>query len=42
MKAMYSNSRAKIGYFYVDDLLPPDLAGKIFENFPRGGNMRLK
>jgi Rps23 Pro-64 3,4-dihydroxylase Tpa1-like proline 4-hydroxylase len=42
LKSMYSNSRAKIGYFYVDDLLPPDLAGKIFENFPRGGNMRLK
>jgi Rps23 Pro-64 3,4-dihydroxylase Tpa1-like proline 4-hydroxylase len=42
LKSMYSGSRPKIGYFYVDDVLPVDLAGRIFESFPRGENMRLK
>jgi Rps23 Pro-64 3,4-dihydroxylase Tpa1-like proline 4-hydroxylase len=40
--SMYAGSKAKIGHFYVDDLLPADLAKRIFESFPPANNMRLK
>jgi Rps23 Pro-64 3,4-dihydroxylase Tpa1-like proline 4-hydroxylase len=42
LASMYAASKAKIGHFYVDDLLPADLARRIFESFPPANNMRLK
>jgi len=42
LTSMYARSKAQIGYFYVDDLLPADLAKRIFESFPRASNMRLR
>jgi Rps23 Pro-64 3,4-dihydroxylase Tpa1-like proline 4-hydroxylase len=42
LAAMYAGSRSKIGHFYVDGLLPIDLAGKIFKSFPSSTNMILK
>jgi Rps23 Pro-64 3,4-dihydroxylase Tpa1-like proline 4-hydroxylase len=34
LKQAYKNTKNKIGFFYVDDLLPLDLAKEIFEVFP--------
>jgi Rps23 Pro-64 3,4-dihydroxylase Tpa1-like proline 4-hydroxylase len=42
LASMYGASKAKIGNFYVDDLLPAALARRIFESFPSANNMRLK
>jgi len=42
LACMYANSRNKIGHFYVDELLPTDLARRIFESFPRPSTMLLK
>lgn len=42
LTAAYASSRDKIGYFFIDDLLPDDIAAKIFSCFPVGNNMRLK
>jgi Rps23 Pro-64 3,4-dihydroxylase Tpa1-like proline 4-hydroxylase len=41
-KSMYENTREQIGYFYVDELLPTELAQRIFGSFPRGSHMKLK
>ncbi len=38
----YKNSENKIGYFFIDDLLPTDIARNIFENFPKSSEMVLK
>ncbi len=38
----YEAQKAKIGHFFIDDLLPEDLARKLFDNFPRTTQMRLK
>lgn len=40
--AMYKNSEEGIGYFYIDDLLPEEIAREIYRCFPEGGTMRLK
>jgi Rps23 Pro-64 3,4-dihydroxylase Tpa1-like proline 4-hydroxylase len=40
--AMYEASKAKIGYFMVDDLLPAELAKRIFAAFPSEREMHLK
>jgi Rps23 Pro-64 3,4-dihydroxylase Tpa1-like proline 4-hydroxylase len=42
LASMYASSKSKIGHFYVDDLLPSDLARRIFESFPPSRSMRLK
>lgn len=42
MKKMYDQSEPAIGYFYIDDLLPEEIAKNIYECFPDGSNMRLK
>jgi hypothetical protein len=34
LKADYAKTKNTIGYFYIDDLLPKDLAQKIYNNFP--------
>jgi Rps23 Pro-64 3,4-dihydroxylase Tpa1-like proline 4-hydroxylase len=41
-RSTYKLTEKKIGYFYVDDLLPADLAKRIFDSFPRGPRMKLK
>lgn len=38
----YLQSQAAIGYFVIDDLLPEEIAKKIFACFPNGSDMRLK
>jgi Rps23 Pro-64 3,4-dihydroxylase Tpa1-like proline 4-hydroxylase len=40
--AQYAGSEPKIGYFYVDDLLPGDIARRIFDAFPATTGMHLK
>jgi Rps23 Pro-64 3,4-dihydroxylase Tpa1-like proline 4-hydroxylase len=39
---MYGDSKSKIGHFYIDDLLPSELAAELYESFPRADTMRLK
>nr|WP_321236295.1 2OG-Fe(II) oxygenase [uncultured Psychroserpens sp.] len=36
----YKASKSNIGYFYIDDLLPKELAEKCFEVFPNTSEMR--
>ena len=40
--ATYRASQPRIGYFCVDELLPPQLAARIHAAFPQGSNMRLR
>jgi Rps23 Pro-64 3,4-dihydroxylase Tpa1-like proline 4-hydroxylase len=40
LKESYQASHEKIGFFYVDDLLPEELAQKCFEVFPEKSEMR--
>lgn len=42
IKATYHNSQNKIGYFIIDDLLPIELAKKIYAAFPNKESMTLK
>jgi len=42
LTAAYTATRDKIGYFYIDDLLPAEIAEKIFSCFPVGNNICLK
>ncbi len=42
IKNMYDKSIDDIGYFYIDDLLPNDLAEKIFNSFPSSDEMKLR
>lgn len=42
LTSMYEASKSKIGYFYIDDLLPQALAREIFSCFPAPSEMRLK
>lgn len=41
-RAQYESSVSGIGYFAVDDLLPPEIASRIGEAFPDTGGMRLR
>lgn len=41
LKASYSGSKKEIGYFYIDDLLPIDLAQSCFDKFPDKSEMRV-
>ena len=34
LKQQFLNSKKDIGYFYIDNLLPENLALEIFEKFP--------
>lgn len=42
IKEQYNNSKHDIGYFFVDDLLPEDLAMEIYNHFPRPQDMTHK
>lgn len=41
IKAMYDASVNNIGYFYIDDLLPTDLATRLHDAFPNQSDMLL-
>lgn len=38
----YAISREKIGFFYIDDLLPEEIAKSVYRNFPKPESMKLK
>lgn len=40
LKAAYEASKDQIGYFYIDDLLPEELAKRCFDVFPETSEMR--
>lgn len=42
IKEQYENSKDKIGYFFVDDLLPSEWANKLYDVFPKPEEMVLK
>lgn len=42
LKQQYTLSKNKIGYFYIDNLLPPEIANTIYDCFPKPENMTLK
>lgn len=42
LKAQFASSAEAIGYFYLDDLLPEDMALQIYRQFPKPEGMKLK
>lgn len=42
LKKTYSETCDKIGYFYIDNLLPDDLAKKIYSSFPSPNSMKMR
>lgn len=42
LKKQFEESKSSIGYFFIDDLLPSDIALKIMEVFPNPNQMVLK
>ena len=42
LKSKFSNSQHAIGYFFIDDLLPAEIATAIYEAFPTPDKMVLK
>jgi Rps23 Pro-64 3,4-dihydroxylase Tpa1-like proline 4-hydroxylase len=42
LKKQYDDSKTGIGYFFIDDLLPHDMALKIYKAFPAQDEMVLK
>lgn len=42
LKVQYKNSNSKIGYFYIDNLLPVEITEHINDIFPQSGKMSLK
>ena len=42
LKKQFEESKSSIGYFFIDDLLPSDIALKIMEVFPNSDQMVLK
>ncbi|MFL9845771.1 2OG-Fe(II) oxygenase [Flavobacterium rhizosphaerae] len=42
LKQQYNSSRNAIGYFFIDDLLPEELAQEIYTSFPKAAEMVLK
>lgn len=42
LSKQFEDSKNKIGFFYVDDLLPEKIALQIHENFPKSSEMILK
>ena len=41
-RAIYSDSKDRIGYFFIDDLLPAEITEKIYKSFPKPSEMVLK
>lgn len=42
LSKQFEDSKNKIGFFYVDDLLPEEIAFRIHDNFPKASEMVLK
>ena len=42
LSKQFEDSKNKIGFFYIDDLLPEEIAIQIHENFPKPSEMVLK
>ena len=42
LSKQFEDSKNKIGFFYIDDLLPEEIAIQIHENFPKSSEMVLK
>lgn len=42
LQEQYENSKDRIGYFFIDELLPSNLAKKVAEVFPETGNLYHK
>lgn len=42
LTALYSSTKDKIAYFYLDDLLPEHIALKIYKEFPKPESMKVK
>lgn len=42
IKEQYHSSRAKIGYFYIDSILPDAIAKSLYDVFPKPNEMVLK
>lgn len=42
IKELYENSSDKIGYFYIDSLLPDELAKKVYNSFPSVDSMKMR
>lgn len=42
LSKQFEDSKNKIGFFYVDDLLPEEIAFQIHDNFPKSSEMVLK
>lgn len=42
LSKQFEASKDKIGFFYLDDLLPNEIANKISESFPKPSEMVLK
>ena len=42
LSKQFEDSKNKIGFFYVDDLLPEEIAFRIHDNFPKSSEMVLK
>jgi len=42
LSKQFKDSKNKIGFFYIDDLLPKEIAIQIHENFPKSTEMVLK
>ncbi|WP_197413212.1 2OG-Fe(II) oxygenase [Pedobacter sp. Leaf176] len=42
LKHQYESSKEEIGYFYIDDLLPQEIATEIYNAFPKPEDVKLK
>lgn len=42
LKVQYNYSKNQIGYFFIDDLLPEELALELYKSFPKASEMVLK
>jgi len=42
IKQSYAKSANEIGYFYIDNLLPDDIAKKIYDSFPAPDSMKVR
>jgi|SRR6218665_3673081 len=42
LEALYAESQSQIGYFFLDDLLPENIAMQIYDAFPKAEEMILK
>lgn len=42
LKTQFTSAKNQIGYFFIDDLLPEELALELYDSFPRASEMVLK